>query len=236
MNWILDGIILVIVVVFVIIFAKKGLMKAIFSLLSGIIAVAIAIGVSGPASEPIEALIGPSIENFVEQSFSQSAEEYAEENNKGSLNADDFSKIIDEATGKLGGFISALGIKSEDIKNQVEGIGSNIKEWTKSLAENVAHGISVTIAFILVFVLALVGLKLIAALIDKIFGLPVLSQLNRLGGALLGLVFGLVASLVFTSFFKLIAPSIIDNEGNPVVSQQQIDNTYLFKNFYNFNF
>ena len=54
-----------------------------------------------------------------------------------------------------------------------------------------------------------------------------------IGGALLGLILGIIAVLVLTAGFKLIQPNIRDKDENPVITEQHIDDTLIFKYFYN---
>ncbi len=243
MNWILDGAVLLVVVAFTAIFAIIGFSKSIFGFLSGVVALILAISFCSPLGHFVaEKWVTPAMSNFVAESFKEetdnySKEEYGEEKSEEELEKSDFDKTIDSISGKLGAFMAVFGVDREGLKAKYDEAASYVKGkiafFAESICGSVSEAIARVICFIVIFIVALILLKLLSLIFDKLFELPVLKQINHIGGALLGLILGIIAVLVLTAGFKLIQPNIRDKDENPVITEQHIDDTLVFKYFYN---
>lgn len=246
MNWILDGAVALIIAIFIIVFAKKGFSKAFFGLLSGVIAVVIAITLSGPVGAFVsEKWVSPALSGLVEETLSESVKDYSEETygeekNTNELTEKDYAGVIDSISGKIEGFMSVVGISKESLKELYSEAAANaegkLKFFADHLTETVSQGLSKILSFIVIFIAALIVLKLLSVIFDKIFELPVLKQFNTLGGAAIGAIFGVLTVLVLTFGLKLLMPNIVDESGNSLITDQQIEDTYLFEIFYNISF
>lgn len=64
------------------------------------------------------------------------------------------------------------------------------------LADTILHNIAYMLLFVVAFVVLVVALKLVIRLVDKALQLPVLHQMNALGGLLAGAVKGVVLALL----------------------------------------
>ena len=80
-----------------------------------------------------------------------------------------------------------------------EGTEETVMEMAQTISEKVVHALSVAIAFVLVFVAAIILLSLISALINTVAKLPVLKQLNTFLGFLCGVVIAIAFVYVFST-------------------------------------
>ncbi|MBR2327811.1 MAG: CvpA family protein [Clostridia bacterium] len=243
MNWILDAAVALIIAIFIIVFAAKGFAKAFFGLLSGVIAVVVAIALCGPVGEFVsEKWVEPAVSGFVEQALEDSAKDYAEDTygeqkDSNELTEKDYGNVIDSISGKLESFMSVLGISKESIKELYDQAAASahgkLEFFASHLAKTVSLGLSKIVSFIVIFIAALIILKLLSLIFGKLFELPVLKQFNTLGGAAVGAIFGIVTVLVLITGFKLMLPNLHAEDGAPIITEQNIKDSYLFEIFYN---
>ncbi len=246
MNWILDGIVALIIAIFIIVFAKKGFSKAFFGLLSGVIAVAVAIVLSGPVGTFVsEKWVAPALSGFVEETLSESAKDYSEnvygeEKDTNELNEKDYEGVIDSISGKIEAFMSVVGISKENLKeiyaDAAASAEGKLKYFANHLTETVALGLSKILSFVVIFIAAILILKLLSVIFDGLFKLPVLKQFNTLGGAAIGAVFGALAVIILIFGLKLVMPNLTDSNGNAIITTEHIEDSYLFEIFYNVKF
>ncbi len=86
------------------------------------------------------------------------------------------------------------------------------------------------LAFLLVFIAALVVLKLLCALLDSIAGLPVLHTLNKAGGLVFGFINGMIILWIFCSVAALFAGTKVGASINKQISESIVLNIIYNKN------
>lgn len=135
-----------------------------------------------------------------------------------------------EDTGAQEEFIRELplpdGMKDMLIENNtLEGYQTLAAEsFAEYLSGYIAYGIVNGIAFIISFVIAIVLIRLILYAVDLLTELPVISGINRLGGAVLGAVQGLlwlwIIFLVITLLYDTAVGGILMDQihGDPVLN------------------
>ena len=99
------------------------------------------------------------------------------------------------------------------------------------MVEFVAERISYFLAFIVIFIISLVLLKIAAMLINKAFKLPGLNFINKTGGIILGILYGIVGSYVFVFLAYYVLPYLA---ANTIISSapEVMDGTLFFKWFF----
>lgn len=146
--------------------------------------------------------------------------------------AQSISKAISSAMSLIGG---------SDVSKSVESvIKANGTADVKTLATAIADG-AITpvvmplisgIAFILMFIICVIVIKIIARIISRgIRHIPLIGPLDSLLGGFVGIAEGCLLIVVAAMIINVL-PVVIG--GAPVVTQGDIDATYIFKYFYNF--
>ncbi|MBQ0038668.1 MAG: CvpA family protein [Clostridiales bacterium] len=114
--------------------------------------------------------------------------------------------------------LGALGFDGESLKTMLKSVTERMQETGEKLLEavvnNVAHSVTYAVIFLAVFAVLLLLLGLIVKLFEKV-ELPVLSQLDSIGGGVLGLMEGLlvvfVAVWTMTKLHWVITPQLIED-------------------------
>ena len=169
----------------------RGSRRGLFLTLSGVIVlIAAMIGANLGAkalTQPVSDWVTPKIEERIAGTVEKTLEKKGQESGQTleELLPDSLKGLLDR-TGLLDTLREALGRRAED----------NIVTTAKAIASAVARELVETFAYailyILLFLALLVLLRLAARGINLILKLPVLSGVNTLGGALLGLLEGMM--------------------------------------------
>ena len=217
--YIIDAILLLALVFFAWRGAKKGLILTLFSLLTIFIAFFGARAVAGGFSKPVASLIEPSIQHSIEALLtpedggigqtgvtdsgtqagtshdgasadpdSGSGGNADDAEHPGSADAGDFQQILDllRESGVYAGFASMLEEAAENKRLEI------VTTAAAAVAAYLAGLIAWAALFILSFFLVLLICFLVSHALDLAFRLPILSAVNTAGGALLGLIKGII--------------------------------------------
>ena len=186
---------------------KKGLVKSLFGMFRIIIALFIAINLAAPVgdflrgSETVYNLVYSGVSVFV---------------SPGEPSAADIPSNAESGTGNLAALIQNFSANGTDLRAQAEAIRridipSSIingilshETANRIIAEYVTNLVINIISAILIFIAALLVLKLLAGVLDAIASLPLLNIANKLGGAFIGLVQGAVIVWIIVTVIKLL--------------------------------
>ena len=210
MNWLLI-IVLGIIIINAIIGRKVGLIKIIFSLFSFILALI------------LTAWISPSINGILKNNevFYEMAEQKVE---------DMLFKEQPETTNEediIEGLPLPKSIK-ESLRENKEKQEINIKSY---IISHVTDIVIKSLAFVLTFVVVFVGLWVISIALNIISKLPILHQINKLAGLLVG---GLQGVLVVWLLFILI--TVFSSSELGKTAFQQIESSSILSYLYDKNF
>jgi uncharacterized membrane protein required for colicin V production len=132
--------------------------------------------------------------------------------------------------------IRSYGFNLPDVQGWVKEAGTSgaetVKEYVATnLVESVAKQFSYFLAFILILAAALILLKVAINILDSLVKLPGLNFMNKTGGILLGLVYGIAVCYIFVFLASHFLPYLEANSA--VNSWAEIRNgTVFFKWFY----
>ena len=199
MGIILDLIVVLIVALFTFIGYKQGLIKTAIKITSFFIAIIVALVLYKPVSTLI--IGSTTIDDKIE------------------------STIIEKITPE--------GMNPEDEASETTKIPQGfIKEANNSIKDT-AKTITVKIielcTVLVLYIIARIVLKFIAALGDLIAKLPILKQFNKLGGTVFGALKGLLIVYIILAIIYLISPLLKEN------TTKKIDESILIKFMYNNN-
>ena len=128
--------------------------------------------------------------------------------------------------------ITPEGMKPEDkveAQNLPSGIIKNTNDSIKSIAETLTTKLIEICTILILYIVARIVLKFIAALATLIEKIPILKQFNKLGGTVYGLVKGVLIVYVVLAIIYLASPLLKEN------TSKKIEEARLTKMMYNNN-
>ena len=128
--------------------------------------------------------------------------------------------------------ITPEGMKPEDkveAQNLPSGIIKNTNDSIKSIAETLTTKLIEICTILILYIVARIVLKFIAALATLIEKIPILKQFNKLGGTVYGLVKGVLIVYVILAIIYLASPLLKEN------TSKKIEEARLTKLMYNNN-
>ena len=213
---IVDIIIILIIVLAVFVGMKKGLISCVIDILAVIVALILAITLCRPVTNAI-------IDNT---EFDENLRETIVQNIP--LNDVDFK--VEEGSNLPEPVVEYINEITSDVNTSKD-------EAIDTIARELASGILSVIAFIAIFfivrlVLALV--KIVAKIIDKI---PLIGQINKLGGAICGLIEGLIIIYAILAVLSMISPliantQILEQIYNSNIGALMYNNNLILKSIY----
>ena len=235
MNIILDLIVVAILALCIAVGYKKGFIKGIMGLVSGIIALVLAFVLTPTVGGLIDsAFVSPVVEGAVTEQLEIYAPDGANESIKS------VEEFITNAPQELSEFLSGMGLDVPEALKELStsqpstGKVDYVAELGKSLASPVSAVISGAIAFILIYLAAIIILKIIVSLLDGVFSLPILKLPNKLLGAVLGAVTGVIACFAVCTVIAQLLPYLA-NMDNPFFKNVTLDKTLIFRFFVGFD-
>ena len=208
MEYIVDIIILVIFGAIVISSAMKGFFKSLFELAGTLISLAISRALSeGIAPQIFDTFIRKGAETYLGNALgSVGTKDYV-------LQAQETLNSIPEA---LNGIMSLMGIDKTAIIEKIQSAdlgGANLVEsLMTSVVEPVATAVVQFIIFVILAVVIGFVLKIAVKLLDGIIKkLPAVKQLNRVLGAVFGVLRGIIVVAIISMLIGIVA-SFIGNE------------------------
>lgn len=188
---IIDIVIVLVLAGFTVYGAKRGLFQSLAGLMIVVVALVGAAIIAGTFAKPIAKAAAPVVEKHFAEKLDALLEELPEEvgvpeNTEGAVDLPEGGFLTD--------MMDDVGTVLEDAADSA---GKAASAAVESLIESFAYGI----LFILAFVLLLLLLRVLCAAMGLITKLPGVHGLNALGGAVFGLVEGVL--LVFLAVFML---------------------------------
>lgn len=175
----------VIVIALLILYAfwgyKAGLIKTIFSICSMIVALALTFVISPQISKALQA--------------NEKVVGYFSEKVQNAMNLDKITNSITDKASEIDKLPIPESFK-ESLKenNTVEAqVALGVNNFSDYLSHSIACMIINTLCFVVIFLVLIVGLKILCTVLNIISKLPVLHQINKFTGLLAGLARGLIA-------------------------------------------
>ena len=226
MGYAFDIAILAIIIITIALAYKNGFIKTVLSALSFFIAIIVAFSLQPKVSDivikmPFVDTIRESVrDKFIEMSPLAGENEY---------NPDLLFEDKPEAFVTM---LEIVGINQEELSTQFnEWKADTTVNTADMLVEYVANpliksAVSI-ISFIAIFVAAIIVLKILIFILDKLFRLPILKQANKALGFLIGIILGVFRAYIFGAIVTLIIPLIQSNNQNILIG-----NSVIFRFFY----
>lgn len=239
MSAALDIILVVIIAGAIINGFRKGLVKSAIELVGGIVALALAFNFATPVGQYIGSnFLAPSMKKALVGDFAKTASVIPTNDVNSDIKKLDIEKLLNHPTIKT--VLSGFGVTTEKVltNNAASKLTSTVEQYKinmiDSIVNPVANSVGAVIAFLLIFIISLILIKLISFFIGFITKIPVIQQFDKVGGLLFGIVNGVFVIIVLCAALKLVQP-YIQKEGSSAINDTTIQNTVVFKYFYDIN-
>jgi uncharacterized membrane protein required for colicin V production len=197
---------------------RLGMVRTIFSTFSFIAALILAIIVSPKVNTTLQ-------ESFLYSSVNQRVERALEGNPALTGEETDENSVIDNLP--VPEFIrDVLSENNDESVYQLLGVDT----FHHYLSAYITRLILRVLSFLLVFLAAVILLRLLCAALDAIAGLPVLHTMNKAGGLLFGFINGMIILWILCSFAALFSGT----EAGAVINRQ-INDSIVLQTIYNKN-
>lgn len=168
---------------------KRGLFKSLMGLMVVALALIGAVMLADMLTEPITDIIAPKVEDAAVSRFSDELDQSAEEN--GGEAAGRILELLEEygATDAVMGVLNplasgAFGAASHVKEAAIDTFRSAVSASIRTVVSSVVHAVLVLV----LYAALLLVLKLLTRALDHVFDLPLLSTVNGVGGAAIGLI------------------------------------------------
>ena len=223
MTYIIDIIILVIMLICIFFGYKKGLIGVAVNILGFFIALIIALILYTPISNFI--IHNTTIQPTLKEAISGMVTPYvisADENKEDTEEAENNSPKV--MTDYINGFI-------EKEKQQVE---QTEKDIINNVSETVANNLIKIAVGILVFIVAKIALLFVKVLAKVISDLPIIGQFNKVGGAIYGVLQGLLIIYILFAILSVFAPTmensvILESINSSIIGKMMYNNNIILK-------
>lgn len=178
---------------------RRGLVRTLVLLAGCVLALLLAGWFSAPLAErAYDGFVGPRLEqSLVEQV--QEAGELQVEIGLRSLFGDRAEGLVHYLTEQ--GIPESVTIGLDDLSE--EGIRTAAAPAMQQVVRPAVCGVLTVVAALLLFLLLLLVVDLLARLLDQVFKLPVLKQVNRIGGFAVGALQGVLWAMVFSAVVRV---------------------------------
>ena len=214
MSIILDLIVIIIVALTMCAVIKKGFVKTVLDFASVICAVIVA-KIFAPE-------ISLAFYNGLYDAFSLKIKEgvramIAENGLPEALEVENLSAFLEKYNSKL----------LERVSGEL--IESTVNIITKHLVALLSYGL----AFMLVFVAVIIVFKVVSALLNGVFKLPILNQINKTLAVFLSVIIAFIYVLLFVAFMQIMMP-LLSSVYPGLFGESVIENSFIFNYIYTF--
>ena len=204
MAYLLDGAVILIFILFVWVGSRRGLVRSVLRLISCVVSLVLALLLSTVAA-------GGLFDAFLSESAQEIIAQHLPETDAASV-----ASGVEEALHQLPGFVeSALtagGLGSpEEIASSVQDVlGQSPETVAQAITEQVIRPAAValmgSVCFLLLFLLFMILFGILIGLINRVFQLPVLKQLNGALGAVVGAAEGVLVIFAAVTVLQIVVP------------------------------
>ena len=206
MGILIDVILIAFVILNIIIGYKKGLISVVFSICAFLISIIVTLILFKPVSSII--INNTEIDNKIRQAIVNNTEN--DEQNNEEENANTLQKYIDNSI--------------KNIENQAK------EQVIESVADNVSQKAVEILTGIVLFLIVRIIVNLLKFLLENIANIPLIKQLNKIGG----IAYGVVKSIIIVYLVLTILFFVVSINSNGIVANM-IETSYVTKMLYTNN-
>jgi len=233
MSTLLDLLIVAIIGVSIFLGIRRGLIRSVIQLAGSVVALILALVFSASLGSYIDAnFVNAPMREWVIGQLSVSDENV-------SATELDFDDLFASRPEFLVETCDFLGVNLDEIQASYESLKTDGVESAKSaivtrMVDPLSAVISRAIAFAVIFLVATIAILVISLFSRFLDKLPVVKQMNKLGGGILGAVTGLLLCFILVSIVST-ASKYVMKDYTAEDRDQIRENTIVYKIFYNIN-
>ena len=225
-SLIIDIALCLISVILIIRYTCKGALKSIFSYIKVFLAIGIAFLLRNPVASLLNKMfMTESITDWVYNSLTATAKGVEPDG----LN---IVKLYQETPSFFTNILSKFGIDLTDFDAAIEALPGASEEQIAELSTNIGGSIalmlSTIIAVVVVFILAIILLTVLVNLLNKVTKLPVLNFVNKILGAVIGVLISLTVIWAVSGIVTLVV-NYVGPIAPETINQDIIDNSVILK-------
>ena len=215
MAYIIDGAVILIFVLCLVIGTKRGFIKTMSKFVAFVVAAVLAGLLASPvAGFVFDSVLAPKVQSTIADGIASSTTSVA--------------SGIDEAVQGLPGFMQNLlnnnGITGQTMIDRVGGSAASATAQAESITTRVIRPLTLSllqaVAFLLLFLVLMVVVLLVLKVLDKVFKLPGLKQLNKALGFVAGILSGILWVLLAVSLVQVFSATNAFGVFSPAVLGQ----------------
>lgn len=226
MSLLLDGLVLLIIGLCIFIGWKRGAAITLLNFAAFVAAVTVAV------------LLSPALSKMIYETFFKSGVTEKIAASIGNSLGDGMEAVINSVISVVPAFaavfVDSASLNQETISAAVEsGNQDTINSAAGSVEALIAPAFTSLIGIILIILLFFVLysiFRFLAKYLSKFFEVPVLSIINRVFGGVIGIGKGVLVAILIVAVIRLALPLM--GADVPVLTQENIDNSIIFKSFY----
>ncbi len=226
MNWIADLLIVLILVLCTLIGKKRGFIKTFFGFFGSLIAFVVSSVLSKPVGTFLaEKCFSPVMNRVLLEALREKI---------GSVETVDFSVLPESAAEILEKFGTNADSINSFLAAQSELAGQQLQDAVLDfIVRPVSIAAGVSVAFIVLFLVLAVGIRILVRALDLISKLPILNFSNRFLGAGIGFVWGVLLAVIVSAILTVAAPAM---QNTALFAAFHPDETILVKLFSKLDF
>ena len=200
----IDLLLIAVFVIAILLAARKGLVRGIIGLIGNVVAVVVAFMFSGSLGSYINS-------NFLYQPMRQWVINMLSPTSGGttaSISDLYFVELFSDMPQFFSEILKHLGLNSSQLAESYSSMKVNGVEEAKSavidmMVSPMADICGRVIAFVVIFILALIAINIIVWLLDFVVELPILRQINKIGGIVLGAINGILFVFILAGVINI---------------------------------
>lgn len=231
----IDLLLIAVFIVIVLLAARKGFIRGIIGLVGNIVAAAVAFLFSSSLGSYINStFLYQPMRQWVVNSLSPTAH-----GTSASIADLNFDELFSDMPQFFSNILKTLGLDGGQLAEQYTAMKASGEEEAKSavidlMVQPMSDLCSRIIAFVIIFVLALVAIKILVWLLDFIVELPILRQINKAGGIVLGVLNGLFFVFMIAGILNMSLGYIMKDKTSDEIAQIT-EKTVIYKNLNSIN-
>lgn len=225
----IDLFLLAVFIIAVFLSVRKGLLKSIIGLVGNILAAAAAFLFSSPLGAYIDShFLHQSMRQWMINILSPTAQ-----TTTASLSNLNFDELFADMPQFFSDILKNLNIDGVQLADQYTTLKANGEEAAKSaiidiMVSPMSELCSRVIAFVVIFLLALIAINILVWLLDFVVNLPVLRQINKLGGAVLGVINGIIFVFLLSGIISVSIGYIMKDKSSEEINSIT-ESTLIYK-------
>ena len=200
----IDLLLIAVFVIAILLAARKGLVRGIIGLIGNVVAVVVAFMCTGSLGSYINS-------NFLYQPMRQWVINMLSPTSGGttaSISDLNFDELFSDMPQFFSEILKHLGLNSSQLAESYSSMKVNGVEEAKSavidmMVSPMADICGRVIAFVVIFILALIAINIIVWLLDFVVELPILRQINKIGGIVLGAINGILFVFILAGVINI---------------------------------